>query len=278
VKSRNAVRWSDENVVITGGSQGIGLALATELAGRCKTLTIIARDAERLRRVAEKLQCDYISADVSDLQALALPALANCSTLICCAAEVTPGRVTELTPDVFRRQMEINFVGIANAVRNTLPDMVKTARGTIVLMGSTASLIGIYGYSAYGPTKAAINSYAASLRAELAGEKIRVVVAYPPDTETPGLAVERAIRPPETTAIVGTIKAKSAEYVARRLVEKLDGRSNSVTFDPLTALLVRYATVPDKLVGIYSRVVLGRLDCDSVSVSGVGVVEGVGHG
>ena len=222
MKSRNARRWRDEDVVITGGSQGIGLALATELAGRCRTLTLIARDAERLRQVTKKLHCEYVSADVSDLRALELPALANCSMLICCAAEVTPGRVTELTPDVFRRQMEVNFVGTANAVRNALPNMVNNGRGTIVLMGSTASLIGIYGYSAYGPTKAAINSYAASLRAELAGEKIRVVVAYPPDTETPGLAVERAIRPSETTAIVGTIKTKSAQYVAQRLLAKLD--------------------------------------------------------
>ena len=144
MKSRNARRWRDEDVVITGGSQGIGLALATELAGRCRTLTLIARDAERLRQVTKKLHCEYVSADVSDLRALELPALANCSMLICCAAEVTPGRVTELTPDVFRRQMEVNFVGTANAVRNALPNMVNNGRGTIVLMGSTASLIGIY--------------------------------------------------------------------------------------------------------------------------------------
>ena len=42
-------RWSDETIVITGGSQGIGLALATELAGRCRMLTLIARDTDRLR-------------------------------------------------------------------------------------------------------------------------------------------------------------------------------------------------------------------------------------
>ena len=45
-------RWSDETIVITGGSQGIGLALATELAGRCRTLTLIARDTDRLRQAA----------------------------------------------------------------------------------------------------------------------------------------------------------------------------------------------------------------------------------
>ena len=256
----NTRTWSDETIVITGGSQGIGLALATELAGRCRMLTLIARGTDRLRRAAETLQCDYVSADVCDTQALALPALANCSMLICCAGEITPGRVTELTPEVFQRQMDINFIGTTNAVRHALPNMVKTGRGTIVLMSSTASSIGIYGYAAYGPTKAAISSYAASLRAELAREGIRVVVAYPPDTETPGLEREKALRPPQTTAIVGTIKPKSAQHIAQRLLKKLDNPSDSITFDPLTALLVRHATVPDKLVQIYSRMILRRLD------------------
>ena len=142
-------RWSDETIVITGGSQGIGLALATELAGRCRMLTLIARDTDRLRQTAEMLQCDYVAVDVCDTQALALPALANCTMLICCAGEIIPGRVTELTPEVFQRQIDINFIGTTNAVHHALPNMVKTGRGTIVLMSSTASSIGIYGYAAY---------------------------------------------------------------------------------------------------------------------------------
>ena len=74
-----------------------------------------------------------------------------------------------------------------------------------------------------------------------------------PDTETPGLEREKALRPPQTTAIVGTIKPKSAQQIAQRLLKKLDDPSDLVTFDPLTALLVRYATFPDELVRIYSE-------------------------
>jgi 3-dehydrosphinganine reductase len=59
-------------------------------------------------------------------------------------------------PDVFRRQMELNYLGSLNAARAVLPGMVARERGHLVLLSSVSGLIGVFGYGAYTPTKFAV--------------------------------------------------------------------------------------------------------------------------
>jgi 3-dehydrosphinganine reductase len=250
--------FADDRVVITGGSQGIGYAIAEALAGQCRQLTLLARDPGKLAAAAEALNCDACATDVRDLTPKASAVLAECTLLFCCAGEMTPGRASELIPADYQRQMDINFVGMANSVRAALPSMLARRAGTIVLFSSTAATVGVYGYTAYGATKAAVASYAAALRAELQDSRIRVVVAYPPDTETPGLVRERALRPEETAAIVGAIKPRPADAVARRLLAALSTGSGTVTFDLTTAVLVWCSTLVDRVFGPYSRLLIRR--------------------
>jgi 3-dehydrosphinganine reductase len=250
--------FGDADVVITGGSEGIGYAVAALLVGRAGRVTLLARDPAKLARATSTLDCDGIAADVRDLGAEATSRLAQCSLLVCCAGEMTPGRAGELDPADYQRQMDVNYVGTVNCVTAALPSMLARRAGTIVVFSSTAALLGVYGYSAYGATKSAVASYAASLRVELAGTGVRVVVAYPPDTETPGLVRERALRPAETEALVGTIAAQPVGAVAQRLVSAVARGRDRITFDPTTAALVAYASVLDRLFSRYSAAVIGR--------------------
>ena len=83
--------------------------------------------------------------------------------------------------------MEVDYFGTLHAVRAVVPSMIERQRGHLVLVGSTAALIGVFGYSAYAPAKYAVRGLAETLRVELAPHGIVVACVYPPDTKTPGL-------------------------------------------------------------------------------------------
>jgi 3-dehydrosphinganine reductase len=98
-----------------------------------------------------------------------------------------------------------------------------------VLVGSGAGIVGVYGYSAYSPTKFALRGLAEVLRAELSPEGIRVSIVYPPDTDTPQLAEENKTKPAETKAITAGAQTWSAEGVARSIVTGMDRGRFAIT-------------------------------------------------
>ena len=89
-------------------------------------------------------------------------------------------------------------------------------------MSSAAGLVGVFGYTAYAPTKFAVRGFLESLRGELLPYGIHVGCSFPPDTDTPQLADENRYKPKETKAISGTIKPLSAERVAKSIVEGIE--------------------------------------------------------
>ena len=76
--------------------------------------------------------------------------------LVANAGEAHPGLFESMSDDIFREQMELNYFGTLNAIRAVLPSMIERRRGHLVLVSSTAGIIGVYGYSAYAPTKFAV--------------------------------------------------------------------------------------------------------------------------
>lgn len=97
--------------------------------------------------------------------------------------------------------MEVNYFGTLHAIRAVAPSMIARRSGSIVLIGSGAGLIGLFGYTAYAPSKFALRGLAESLRGEMKRHGVRVAIAYPPDTETPQLEEEEKTKPPETKRI-----------------------------------------------------------------------------
>jgi 3-dehydrosphinganine reductase len=111
--------------------------------------------------------------------------------------------------------MEVNYFGTVDLVRACLASMRANRRGRIVLVSSGAGLIGLYGYSAYAPSKFAVRGFGEALRQELKPEGISVSVVFPPDTDTPQLREEMRVRPEITSRIAGGAKVKSAEDIAQ---------------------------------------------------------------
>jgi NAD(P)-dependent dehydrogenase (short-subunit alcohol dehydrogenase family) len=89
-------------------------------------------------------------------------------------------------PDVFRRQMELNYLGSLNAARAVLPGMVARERGHLVLLSSVSGLIGVFGYGAYTPTKFAVRGLGEAIDGEFRNPRDRDVRCLPTGHRHPG--------------------------------------------------------------------------------------------
>lgn len=209
-----------KHVLVTGGSSGIGLATAKQLLGHGAKVTILARrqalldeakaalgnvhtvavDVARPEDVEEKVG-RHIEANPADM-------------LINNAGIVMPGRFLELDPKHFRDNMDVNYFGTVNMCRVVLPQLVERGGGHVLNVSSMAGVIGIYGYTAYAPSKFAVRGFSEALRGEMWPHNVKVSVCLPPDTDTPQLVFENQYKPAETKAIAGNVKTMSAEAVA----------------------------------------------------------------
>lgn len=218
------------HAIITGGSSGIGYALAAGLAAEGYGLTLIARQHTRLQAAKAALVklgsagvgtlcCD--AADGPALEAsidLAQKTGGPCDLLITAAGIVVPGRFDALDAGAFRTQMAVNYFGTVAAVRAVYGGMCARRSGHIVMIASAAALVGVYGYTAYGGSKFAVRGFAEALRGEARQNGVFVSIAYPGDTNTPQFTAEARDRPPETTAIAGGASLAEPDDVARAIL------------------------------------------------------------
>jgi 3-dehydrosphinganine reductase len=242
------------HVLITGGSKGIGAAFGRAAAKAGATVSLIARGKDALTATSATIPgSHWRSADVRDADALtaAVAALESESgaitVLVCCAGAALPGRFLDVPLQEFRDQMELNYLGTVTSLKIVVPRMVARGDGHVIVTSSTAGLMGVVGYTGYGPTKWAVRGLAETLRYEIGPRGVRVGVLYPPDTDTPGFAIENERKPPETVAISGAIRPVSADVVAAALVRGITRNRENIAIDPLTKALVRLGGVLEPL-------------------------------
>ena len=229
--------WNKKVVLITGGSSGIGLAAAKQLAAAGANVWLAARRLELLESALKEVQaarsdssqvCGIVQGDVSDSKQAAqivetvTKSAGAPDVLINSAGISQPGYVHELTPDVFEHLMKVNYLGTVYVTGAVLPAMMKRGSGHIINLSSVAGYMGVFGYSAYGPTKYAIEGYSEILRAEMKLHGIRVSVVFPPDTDTPQLAYETPFKPAELVALEAGTKPLSAEKVSRVILQQAE--------------------------------------------------------
>ncbi len=221
------------HVVVTGGSSGIGKAMACLAAKEGAKVTIVARNQVRLdqakQEVQEKSKSDQVrtlSADLCcDPQTVkdALSDIGNDTDpygpvfmLVNCAGSAIPGRFEEANDSDFKRMMDLNYFGSVWTTRALLPSLKASPDGaSIVFVSSQAALVGIYGYSAYAPSKYAVRGLAEVLSMEVAPFDITVTVGFPPDTDTPGFEEENKGKPEETKLLSETAGLFSPTEVAK---------------------------------------------------------------
>ncbi len=224
----NIEYYRGKTVLITGGSSGIGFALANALVQMDAIIILLARDYGNLKIAKSsilekhpKAKVKIVAADVTDEDSCATlyeKFLRNHETpeiLINCAGVARPGYVEELPLNVYRWTMDIDYHGTVNLIKFLLPGMLERGSGHIINVSSIAGVIGTFGYTAYCGAKFAVKGFSDALRSELKPKGIRVSVLYPPDTDTPQLAWENQYKPKETRAISGASKPISPDWVAQ---------------------------------------------------------------
>lgn len=233
-----------KHVIITGGSSGIGKATAIMLAAEGAHLSIIARRQDVLLQAQAEIEAAKIfpeqrvvclSASVTQFDEIqtaitkAIEELGPPTLIITSAGIAHPGYFQELPLTVFEESMNINYFGTLYAIKAALPSMIDQQQGHIVMISSVAGLIGVYGYSAYSPSKFAVRGLAESLRGELKPFGIAVSIVYPPDTDTPQLAAENLTKPHETKLITNSTKVWKPEEVAQVLIKGVKRKDFAIT-------------------------------------------------
>mmetsp|Transcript_19990 Transcript_19990/g.50849 ORF Transcript_19990/g.50849 Transcript_19990/m.50849 type:complete len:352 (-) Transcript_19990:496-1551(-) len=226
--------FAGKHVLITGGSQGIGKALAAKLLARGARVTLLARTEVTLQKAKQELLgavkpgcdeqfCQYVCASITDSGQLAkavaeaVKTFGDVDVLVACAGAADPGLFLHTSADDFGRAMDLNYVGTVRSIKAVVDRMVARRSGQIIVVGSAMSVVGFMGYSSYAPAKHALRGLTDCLRNELVGFNIAVQIAYPPDTQTPGFEHENKTKPIETLKMV-PVDIYSAESVAESML------------------------------------------------------------
>jgi uncharacterized protein len=219
----------DARAVVTGASQNIGEALATELAARGHHLILTARRKDVLEALAERLTSRYgVTVEVRPVD-LADPnargelcdELATRTVSILCAnaGTATFGPVADLDPAAEKAQVQLNVLGVHDLTLAVLPGMVARRAGGILISGSAAGNSPIPNNATYAASKAFVNTFSESLRGELKKTGVHVTLLAPgpvretlPDADQQSL-VEKLI--PDFLWI-------STEYTAKQSLDSLE--------------------------------------------------------
>jgi len=218
----------DARAVVTGASQNIGAALATELAARGHSLIITARREDLLNALADTLSekfgvtVEVRPADLADTadRAKLIDELATRDISILCAnaGTATFGPVSTLDPEVERAQVQLNAVAVHDMVLAVLPGMLARKAGGILISGSAAGNSPIPYNATYAATKAFANTFSESLRGELrkTGVHVTVLAPGPVRSELPGPADASIVE-----KLVPNFLWISTEYTAKKSLDAL---------------------------------------------------------
>jgi 3-dehydrosphinganine reductase len=227
--------FSNKLAFITGGSSGIGLAIARKLFSYGANLVIIARNSEKLedaRRDIERFRFSSgqfircLNADVSrsdDLSRVIPQAINESGTpdvLINSAGIINCDYFGKISYDTFDAVMKINLYGTRNMIAGVLPAM-KLRGGHIVIISSVAGLIGMDGYTAYGTSKYALIGFAECLRDELKQQGIHLTLVCPPEVDTPMLLDEMKTIPSEIRLLKNMAGQLKPDFVAAQVLRAI---------------------------------------------------------
>jgi len=238
-------------ILVTGASSGIGLAAARALAREGAQVVLAARSIDTLRAEAERLTAGGATA-------LAVPLDVTSDASVAAAVDEVLGRLgridavvnnagnagrlspwDRMDPAATRSMFDVHVFGMERVTRAVLPHMLARGSGTIVNIASTLAWVPMPMAAAYSAAKAAVLSFSESLRGELAGRGVEVMLFAPPHTRTPS---EMPLQGP---------RVFTPEWVAEELVRSLRrGRACFLAGASNRALLVMRRIAP----GLASRI------------------------
>ena len=168
-----------KNILLIGGSYGIGLAIAKELQFE-NNVYIASRSNENLADV--KVTHIAFDATTDTIDTSKLPTVID--GLVYCPGSINLRPFKGLKPEAFETDLQINFLSLVKVIQSVLPNLLASEQASIVAFSSVAATMGMPFHTSVAASKGAIEGFAKALAAEYA-PKIRVNVIAPSLTDTP---------------------------------------------------------------------------------------------
>jgi len=224
-----------KTVIITGGSSGIGEALAIQASIKKYNVVIAARNSEKLNLVKSNCEsngakCLAVVCDVSSEQEcenlinLTVQTFGQIDVLINNAGISMRALFTDCNLDVIKSVMDINFWGTVNCTKYALPYILKS-KGSIVGVSSISGIVGLPGRTGYCASKFAMHGFLESLRIENYNQKLHVLIACPGYTNSNirNTALNH-LGNSQTESPFDETKLMPAETVAKAIFKAIDKR------------------------------------------------------
>lgn len=186
--------FNDKTVIITGGSQGVGAAVARLFAEAGANLMLVARDKKNLEAVAEELRdrtkVEIFAMDVTDADACvdvfkkAQFEFGRVDILVNNAGYHARGTVEEVDAAVLATVVDVNLRAPIMLSRIALPYLRESGEGAIINVGSLAGRVIYPGAATYSATKAGLRSFTLALAEELRGTKVKIGLVSPGPVST----------------------------------------------------------------------------------------------
>lgn len=164
-----------KNIVVIGGSKGIGNAIVKSLVANNRVYNISRTLPENTHQNLTHYTCNVLSDDLPKIEAI--------DTLIYCPGSINLKPISRLSLDDFREDFEINVLGAVKSIQQYLPQLKKGNTPSILLFSTVASELGMPYHASVAASKSAVEGLTKSLGAELA-PTIRVNAIAPTVTDT----------------------------------------------------------------------------------------------
>ncbi len=222
------------SALVTGGSSGIGLAIARMLAEEDYGLTLASRTAEKVDAAGQELGALAVAADVSkpdDCERVVAEHVAHhggLDVLVNSAGVGIAGRVEDAQLKHIDRQLNINLRGLVLVTQAAIPHL-RATRGWIVNLASIAGTTAVPILPIYAASKAAVISLTHSLNADLDGDGVRSIAICPGFVDTPmaefsGLSGEVMIQPEDCAEVVRMcLRLSPHARVPQVVIERVGG-------------------------------------------------------
>ena len=230
-----------QRVWITGASAGIGRALAIVYAQGGARVAVSARRLDRLRELVAEIEARggealAVACDVADEEQVRRAANAaaerfgGLDVAIANAGFGVTGPVEKLGAADWRRQLDVNVVGVALTARYALPHL-RRSRGRLALVSSVAAMIPAPGASAYSASKAAVRAIGQALSLELKGSGVSCTTLYPGVVDSEIRAVDNeGVYHPERAEQVPEWLRWRTDRAARVMVRAIQRRERHYVF------------------------------------------------
>ena len=253
-------KLQDKVVIITGSSMGIGKTMAIEMAKLGAKIVLNARNKERLQKTYSELKASgydvvAVDGDVTNLEHCenlinqAIQAFGKIDVLVNNAGISTRGTIEDLEPAVFKKVMEVNYLGSVYPTQYAIPHLKKSA-GSVIFISSVAAIHGIPNFSVYSSSKMALTALAESLKNELGETGVHVGIAYVGFTENDP---DKKIYDTDGQLIAqpnnAVIKAEPPQNVAKRIIKMIERKTFKSVFTPIGKLNAFMNRLAPSLVG-----------------------------